>query len=156
MRSRPLEVGAYFLDSLYSNIDSLLVSAGMHSVHFGKYHRLLSKRFPFAVWIVPLTDAWQVRREAITRRHCADQMIDACVAGACRLFSVRNEHGKSVATIGIECVEGTWSVIGFRGFANQPVAYALIGLDVHVAQRYGGFVQGDWGRGGVRDYGHAR
>ena len=43
-------VGDYFLDSLYSDIDSLLVSAGMHSVHFEKYHRLLSKRFPFAVY----------------------------------------------------------------------------------------------------------
>jgi plasmid stabilization system protein ParE len=43
-------VGAYFLDSLYSDIDSLVLSAGMHVVHFGKYHRLLSKRFPFAVY----------------------------------------------------------------------------------------------------------
>ena len=43
-------VGGYFLDSLYSDIDSLVVSAGMHSVHFGRYHRLLSKRFPFAIY----------------------------------------------------------------------------------------------------------
>lgn len=43
-------VGNYFLDSLFSDIDSLLVSAGMHSVHFGKYHRLLSRRFPFAIY----------------------------------------------------------------------------------------------------------
>ncbi|MBA3493861.1 MAG: type II toxin-antitoxin system RelE/ParE family toxin [Gammaproteobacteria bacterium] len=43
-------VGAYFLDSLYSDIDSLMISAGIHSIHFGKYHRLLSKRFPFAVY----------------------------------------------------------------------------------------------------------
>ena len=43
-------VGAYFLDSLYSDIDSLTISAGVHSIHFGKYHRLLSKRFPFAVY----------------------------------------------------------------------------------------------------------
>ena len=43
-------IGAYFLDSLYSDIDSLMISAGMHSVHFGKYHRLLSKRFPFAIY----------------------------------------------------------------------------------------------------------
>ncbi len=43
-------VGSYFLDSLYSDIDSLVISAGMHSVHFEKYHRLLSKRFPFAVY----------------------------------------------------------------------------------------------------------
>ena len=32
-------IGAYFLDSLYSDIDSLIVSAGMHAVHFRKYHR---------------------------------------------------------------------------------------------------------------------
>ncbi|WP_369408914.1 hypothetical protein [endosymbiont of Lamellibrachia barhami] len=42
-------LGDYFLDSLYSDIDSLLVFAGVHAVHFGKYYRLLSKRFPFAV-----------------------------------------------------------------------------------------------------------
>ena len=28
-------LGAFFLDSLFSDIDSLLVSAGMHSLHFG-------------------------------------------------------------------------------------------------------------------------
>lgn len=43
-------LGNYFLDSLYSDIDSLMVSAGVHSICFGKYHRLLSKRFPFAVY----------------------------------------------------------------------------------------------------------
>lgn len=43
-------VGAYFLDSLFSDIDSLIVNAGIHPVHFGKYHQLLSKRFPFAVY----------------------------------------------------------------------------------------------------------
>ena len=43
-------VGAYFLDTLYSDIDSLVVNAGIHPTHFDKYHRLLSKRFPFAVY----------------------------------------------------------------------------------------------------------
>lgn len=43
-------IGAYFLDSLYADIDSLIVSAGIHPVYFGRYHRLLSKRFPFAVY----------------------------------------------------------------------------------------------------------
>lgn len=42
-------LGDYFLDSLCSDIDSLHLYAGIHSVHFG-YHRLLSKRFPFAVY----------------------------------------------------------------------------------------------------------
>ena len=42
-------LGDYFLDSLYSDIDSLQIFAGIHSKHYG-YHRLLAKRFPFAVY----------------------------------------------------------------------------------------------------------
>jgi len=43
-------VGAYFLDTLISDIDSLIVTAGVHPTHFGGYYRLLSKRFPFAAY----------------------------------------------------------------------------------------------------------
>ena len=43
-------LGLYFLESLYSDIDSLKLFAGIHSIHFGSYHRLLSRRFPFAVY----------------------------------------------------------------------------------------------------------
>ena len=43
-------IGSYFLDSLFSDIDSLLVYHGVHPVFFNKYHRLLSKRFPFAIF----------------------------------------------------------------------------------------------------------
>ena len=42
-------LGSYFIDSLFSDIDSLLLYAGIHSIHYGKY-RLLSKRFPFAIY----------------------------------------------------------------------------------------------------------
>lgn len=43
-------VGAYFVDTLISDIDSLIVTGGVHPTHFGGYYRLLSKRFPFAVY----------------------------------------------------------------------------------------------------------
>jgi hypothetical protein len=42
-------LGDYFLDSLFSDIDSLQFCGGVHAQHFG-YSRLLSKRFPFAVY----------------------------------------------------------------------------------------------------------
>lgn len=42
-------LGDYFLDSLHADIDSLRLYAGIHPLHFGQ-HRLLSKRFPFAVY----------------------------------------------------------------------------------------------------------
>jgi hypothetical protein len=43
-------LGLYFLESLFSDIDSLKLFAGIHSIHFEKYYRLLSKRFPFAIY----------------------------------------------------------------------------------------------------------
>lgn len=42
-------VGAYFFDSLFSDIESLVIYAGIHQKVFG-YHRMLSKRFPFAIY----------------------------------------------------------------------------------------------------------
>jgi hypothetical protein len=40
-------VGMYFLDTLHSDIDSLRLYAGSHRRVYG-YHRLLSRRFPYA------------------------------------------------------------------------------------------------------------
>lgn len=42
-------LGDYFLDSLFTDIDSLILFAGIHRFVFG-YHRLLAKRFPYAVY----------------------------------------------------------------------------------------------------------
>ena len=42
-------LGSYFQESLFSDIDSLKLYAGIHSQHFGKY-RLLSKRFPYVIY----------------------------------------------------------------------------------------------------------
>ncbi len=54
--SQSLGLGAFFLDSLYADIDSLTFYAGIHPVVFG-YYRLLSKRFPFAVYYSIMGDA---------------------------------------------------------------------------------------------------
>ncbi len=43
-------VGSYFLDTLFSEIDSLVLYAGVHPIFYGMYHRVISKRFPFAVY----------------------------------------------------------------------------------------------------------
>ena len=43
------EVGEYFFDSLFSDIDSLVLYGGIHGKTFG-YHRMLSKRFPYAIY----------------------------------------------------------------------------------------------------------
>lgn len=43
-------LGDYFLDSLMADIESLHIYAGVHAVFFGRYHRLLAKRFPYSVY----------------------------------------------------------------------------------------------------------
>jgi len=42
-------LGQYFLDSLFSDIDSLQLYGGLHAQVFG-FYRLLSKRFPYAIY----------------------------------------------------------------------------------------------------------
>ena len=61
-------LGSYFLDSLYSDIDSLTYFAGIHRLVFG-YHRLLSKRFPFAVYYQIAEDIGVVKAVLDCRRN---------------------------------------------------------------------------------------
>jgi hypothetical protein len=42
-------LGTYFLDTLFSDIDSLILYTGVH-IKLSGYHRLLSKTFPYAVY----------------------------------------------------------------------------------------------------------
>lgn len=42
-------LGAYFLDTLFADIESLQIHAGVHAQNFG-YSRLLAKRFPYAIY----------------------------------------------------------------------------------------------------------
>jgi plasmid stabilization system protein ParE len=42
-------LGDYFQESLFSDIESLQLYAGIHPKWFG-YHRLLANRFPYAVY----------------------------------------------------------------------------------------------------------
>ena len=44
-------LGSYFLDTLYSDIDSLRIFGGIHRQAYKNLHRSLSKRFPFAIYI---------------------------------------------------------------------------------------------------------
>lgn len=60
-------LGDYFLDSLWSDIQSLRISGGIHAIHDG-YHRLISKRFPYAVYYRIEEDVARVRAVLDCRR----------------------------------------------------------------------------------------
>ena len=63
-------LGNYFLDSVFSDIESLLLYAGIHCVYFG-YHRLLAKRFPFAIYYLTRDEVIRVYAILDCRRNPA-------------------------------------------------------------------------------------
>jgi len=69
--SKKAGLGLYFLESIYSDIDSLNLYAGIHSLHFNNYYRLLSKRFPFAVYYRIDTNIVKIYAVADCRRDPA-------------------------------------------------------------------------------------
>ena len=66
--TREVGLGSYFLDCLFSDIDSLLLYAGIHQIMFG-HHRCLSKRFPFAIYYSVEGDAIRVHAVLDCRKN---------------------------------------------------------------------------------------
>jgi hypothetical protein len=42
-------IGTYFADSIFADLEWLVSLAGIHPIHFG-FHRMLCKRFPYAIY----------------------------------------------------------------------------------------------------------
>jgi plasmid stabilization system protein ParE len=61
-------LGSYFLDSLFADIDSLLLYAGVHSVVYGS-QRCIARRFPFAIYYRVEADIIRVRAVIDCRRN---------------------------------------------------------------------------------------
>lgn len=57
-------IGEYFLDTLFSEIDSLSLYGGIHSRRFG-FYRQLSKKFPYAIY-------YEINGEEILVFHVLD------------------------------------------------------------------------------------
>ena len=61
-------LGGYFFDSLFADIDSLVLTGGVHRKVFG-CHRLLAKRFPYAVYYTVAAEEIRVWRVLDCRRN---------------------------------------------------------------------------------------
>lgn len=62
-------LGSYFLDTLYSDIDSLRIFGGIHRKAYKNLHRSLSKRFPFAIYYTVEAETIRVRSIVDCRRN---------------------------------------------------------------------------------------
>jgi plasmid stabilization system protein ParE len=63
-------LGHHFLETLFADIDNLKDYAGIHPIVFG-YHRLLSSRFPYAIYYSTDADAAIVKAVLDCRRDPA-------------------------------------------------------------------------------------
>jgi hypothetical protein len=54
-------LGNYFLMNVYADIESLKLFGGIHRQAYRKFHRALSKRFPFAIFYTVEDDTVRVR-----------------------------------------------------------------------------------------------
>ncbi len=62
-------LGDYFLRSLFSDIDQLQSTAGIHLQPYRHFHRALSKRFPFAIFYTVEDGVVKVRAVVDCRRR---------------------------------------------------------------------------------------
>ncbi|HEX4140568.1 MAG TPA: type II toxin-antitoxin system RelE/ParE family toxin [Candidatus Methylacidiphilales bacterium] len=61
-------LGEYFLDSIYAEIQSLTLTAGIHAKVFGS-HRYVAKRFPYAIFYRVEGGCIRVRAVWDCRKH---------------------------------------------------------------------------------------
>jgi plasmid stabilization system protein ParE len=62
------ELGEYFLDSLFADIDALALYAGIHYQIWG-FYRMLARRFPYAIYYKVEADVCTVWRVLDCRRN---------------------------------------------------------------------------------------
>ena len=67
--SQEVGLGTYFLDTLYSDIDSLRIFGGIHRKAYKNLQRALSKRFPFAIYYTVESETVRVRSVVDCRRN---------------------------------------------------------------------------------------
>lgn len=64
-------LGVYFLDCIYSDVESLVLYVGIHRIVHKNYRRMLSERFPFAIYYTVSGDEIKIHAIIDCRRDPA-------------------------------------------------------------------------------------
>lgn len=64
-------LGDYFETSIFADLRSLVIYAGVHEIHFDTYYRMIANRFPYAIYYTVENDTIRVHAVADTRRNPA-------------------------------------------------------------------------------------
>lgn len=69
--AQQVDLGSYFLNSLYAEIESLRLYAGIHEKSYKDYYRLLARRFPFAIYYRLENETVSIHAVVDCRKHPA-------------------------------------------------------------------------------------
>lgn len=83
-----------------------------------------------------ILDAWSLIRHALNQRLCADRFLEGCLQGQERILIIRNDAGKTQATLRLSRVQSDWVVSDLRGFANSAVSGEIDALGPVIARSY--------------------
>ncbi len=87
--------------------------------------------------VKPIDSGTALLEEAFSMHNCADTLIDDCVAGRLRMFSVRHaRNGERIATLGILALASGWASYQIKRAANRPPTPELELLATEVARLY--------------------
>ena len=101
-----------------------------------RWHSVLPQMLIQGRLVVPIVDAWALRRLALSQRHCGDCFIDDCQNGTVRIFVIRNIKGNICAMIRLIPVDGIWVDREIKGFANSEPLPEIIKLGAEIALLY--------------------
>lgn len=62
-------LGDYFEASIFADLNSLVIYAGVHEIHFGIFYRKIASRFPYAIYYTIEKEGIKVHAVADTRRN---------------------------------------------------------------------------------------
>ena len=83
-----------------------------------------------------ITNAWELHRLSLTQRHCADRFLEGCLTDVERIFTIKGDSGKILATVRLTRTGSAWNVSEVRGFANAAVSDYLLELSKKLAVCY--------------------
>ncbi len=67
-------IGDYFIESVMADIDSLVVCAGVHALHFEK-HRMVASKFPYSIFY--LVESGEIEIHAILDNRRSPKWISS-------------------------------------------------------------------------------
>ena len=93
---------------------------------------------------VELNDAFVLQEEGRCMRHCVGSYAPICLSGRSRIFSLRDQADRPLATIELGSGDGNrWQVLQVMGIRNRPVDDMIAAVARKLADQVNAGASGD-------------